>query len=191
MEYMAGGSVKDLISTYGALSNPVARKYTYQVLQGLEYLHRNEMIHRDIKTANILRDSNGNVKIGDFGSAKRLQKICSQQSTSSSFVGTPQYMAPEVVTAKSSYGRKADIWSLGCTLLEMLTGNPPWDGFEPMTAIFNIAQRNPPYQLPPNTDPSLANLLSSLLERSPEKRPSAVDLINNHHAFKVFKVTQQ
>lgn len=80
MEYMVGGSVKDLISRYGPLSSPLARKYTFQVLQGLEYLHSNDMIHRDIKSANILRDSNGNVKIGDFGSAKRLQTICSQQS---------------------------------------------------------------------------------------------------------------
>lgn len=79
MEYMTGGSVKDLIAIYGPLSGRVACKYTFQVLQGLEHLHRNEIIHRDIKPANILRDSRGNVKIGDFGSAKRLQALCSQQ----------------------------------------------------------------------------------------------------------------
>lgn len=83
IEYMTGGSVKDCIAIYGPLSSAVAGKYTYQVLQGLEYLHMNEIIHGDIKPANILRDSNGNVKIGDFGSAKRLQAICSQQGKKS------------------------------------------------------------------------------------------------------------
>uniref|UniRef100_A0A915AFT3 Protein kinase domain-containing protein n=1 Tax=Parascaris univalens TaxID=6257 RepID=A0A915AFT3_PARUN len=184
MEYMAGGSVKDLISTYGPLSSAVARKYTYQVLQGLAYLHRNDMIHRDIKSANILRDSDGNVKIGDFGSAKRLQTICSQQSAS--FIGTPHYMAPEVVLGKSAYGRKADIWSVGCTLLEMLTGAPPWHGLEPMAVIFNIAYQHPKYQLPPSTESTLSQLLTVLLERAPDKRPSAVDLLNNHPAFRQF-----
>uniref|UniRef100_A0A0N5AMA4 Protein kinase domain-containing protein n=1 Tax=Syphacia muris TaxID=451379 RepID=A0A0N5AMA4_9BILA len=186
MEYMAGGSVKDLIASYGALSDSVARKYTFQVLQGLAYLHRNEMIHRDIKTANILRDSSGNVKISDFGSAKRLQKICSQQTASMNFIGTPHYMAPEVVNQKSSYGRKADIWSLGCTLLEMLTGSPPWANYEPMSAIYNIATHNPPYKLPPTTDPSLVQLLTVLLERNPEKRPNASELLKSHPAFQVF-----
>lgn len=182
MEYMAGGSVKDLISTYGPLSSAVAKKYTFQVLQGLAYLHRNDMIHRDIKSANILRDSDGNVKIGDFGSAKRLQTICSQQSAS--FIGTPNYMAPEVVLGKSAYGRKADIWSVGCTLLEMLTGTPPWHDLEPMAVIFNIAYEHPKYELPKNTDPQLQNLLIALLERATEKRPSAVELLNNHPCFR-------
>lgn len=182
MEYMAGGSVKDLISSYGPLSSAVAMKYTYQVLQGANYLHRADIVHRDIKPANILRDSDGNIKIGDFGSAKRLQTICSQQSTS--FIGTPYYMAPEVVLGKSAYGRKADIWSIGCTLVEMLTGSPPWFGLEPMAVIYNIANESPKYKLPPNTDKYLIHLLTVLLERSPERRPYADELLNNHPAFK-------
>ncbi|KAM3722036.1 Mitogen-activated protein kinase kinase kinase [Dirofilaria immitis] len=183
IEYMTGGSVKDYIATYGRLSSAVAGKYTYQVLQGLEYLHRNEIIHRDIKPANILRDSNGNVKIGDFGSAKRLQTICSQQT--STFIGTPNYMAPEVVLGRTKHGRKADIWSVGCTLVEMLTTKPPWNNLEPMAIIFSIAQNNPSYELPLGTDPILAQLISMTFEREINKRPGASELLNNleYHRF--------
>ncbi|KAL3997617.1 Protein kinase domain family protein [Acanthocheilonema viteae] len=177
IEYMTGGSVKDCIATYGPLSSTVAGKYTYQVLQGLEYLHRNEIIHRDIKPANILRDSNGNVKIGDFGSAKRLQTICSQQATT--FIGTPNYMAPEVVLGRRRHGRKADIWSVGCTLVEMLTTKPPWDDLEPMAIISNIAKHNPNYELPLEVNPNLAYLISIIFEREVDKRPSASQLLNN------------
>ncbi|MFH4977894.1 hypothetical protein AB6A40_004603 [Gnathostoma spinigerum] len=177
MEYMAGGSVKELIIELGALSSAVARKYISQVIEGLAYLHRNDMIHRDIKPANILRDTDGNVKIGDFGSAKRLQTICSQQSAS--FVGTPNYMAPEVVVGRTSYGRKADMWSVGCSLLEMLTGKPPWYGMEPITVIFSIAYQNPTYELPKDVDPYLVNLLEALLERDPSKRPSSTELFKS------------
>ncbi|VIO95238.1 Protein kinase domain containing protein [Brugia malayi] len=177
IEYMTGGSVKDYIATYGCLSNTVAGKYTYQILHGLEYLHRNEIIHRDIKPANILRDSNGNVKIGDFGSAKRLQAICCQQT--SPFIGTPNYMAPEVVLGHTRHGRKADIWSVGCTLVEMLTAKPPWNNLEPMAIIFNIAKHNPTYQLPIEVDPILSYLISITFERNVDKRPSALQLLNN------------
>uniref|UniRef100_A0A915PZF1 Protein kinase domain-containing protein n=1 Tax=Setaria digitata TaxID=48799 RepID=A0A915PZF1_9BILA len=177
IEYMTGGSVKDYITTYGSLSSTVAGKYTYQVLQGLDYLHRNEIIHRDIKPANILRDSNGNVKIGDFGSAKRLQAICSQQD--STFTGTPNYMAPEVVLGRTRHGRKADIWSVGCTLVEMLTTKPPWDNLEPMAIIFSIAQQDPSYELPEEVDSSLVYLITVMFERDVDKRPSASQLLNN------------
>lgn len=113
MEYMAGGSIKDVIRQWGPLTIRLAKKYTRQILEGLVYLHHYEIVHRDIKrssflllqhvhlssrsslAANILRDSDGNVKIGDFGSGKRLQTICSQNGANT-FIGTPYYMAPEV-----------------------------------------------------------------------------------------------
>uniref|UniRef100_A0A0R3RIB6 Protein kinase domain-containing protein n=1 Tax=Elaeophora elaphi TaxID=1147741 RepID=A0A0R3RIB6_9BILA len=187
IEYMTGGSVKDYIATYGPLSSTVAGKYTYQVLQGLEYLHRNEIIHRDIKPANILRDSNGNVKIGDFGSAKRLQTICSQQAAT--FIGTPNYMAPEVVLGHTTHGRKADIWSVGCTLVEMLTTKPPWDDLEPMAIIFNIAKHNPSYELPLGADPDLAHFINVVFERNVDKRPSASQLLNNFAFHKFLNIS--
>lgn len=105
---MFQGSVKDEIRMHGALKETLVRKYTKQILEGLRYLHHYEVVHRDIKSANILRDSCGNVKIADFGAGKRLQTICCQ-SAANTFTGTPYYMAPEVINGKT-YGRKADIW---------------------------------------------------------------------------------
>lgn len=92
-------------------------------------------------------------------------------------------MAPEVVTGETVHGRKADIWSVGCTLVEMLTGKPPWYDLEPMAAIYNIARKHPDFKLPPSTDPVLCNLLIVIFERNVQKRPSARDLLTKHPAF--------
>ncbi|XP_078501188.1 mitogen-activated protein kinase kinase kinase 3 isoform X3 [Lissotriton helveticus] len=108
MEYMAGGSVKDQLKAYGALTENVTRKYTRQILEGVSYLHSNMIVHRDIKGANILRDSDGNVKLGDFGASKRLQTICMSGTGIRSVTGTPYWMSPEVISGEG-YGRKADV----------------------------------------------------------------------------------
>ncbi|XP_040509186.1 mitogen-activated protein kinase kinase kinase 3 isoform X3 [Gallus gallus] len=111
MEYMPGGSVKDQLKAYGALTENVTRKYTRQILEGVSYLHSNMIVHRDIKGANILRDSAGNVKLGDFGASKRLQTICMSGTGIRSVTGTPYWMSPEVISGEG-YGRKADVWDL-------------------------------------------------------------------------------
>ncbi|MEQ2182070.1 Mitogen-activated protein kinase kinase kinase 3, partial [Goodea atripinnis] len=108
MEYMPGGSVKDQLKAYGALTENVTRKYTRQILEGMSYLHSNMIVHRDIKGANILRDSAGNVKLGDFGASKRLQTICMSGTGIRSVTGTPYWMSPEVISGEG-YGRKADV----------------------------------------------------------------------------------
>lgn len=105
--------------------------------------------------------------------------LLNQLSIASTFIGTPNYMAPEVVLGRTRHGRKADIWSVGCTLIEMLTTKPPWDDLEPMAIIFNIAQHNPSYELPLEADPDLAYLISIIFERDVDKRPSASQLLNN------------
>ncbi|KAK1331239.1 hypothetical protein QTO34_009190 [Cnephaeus nilssonii] len=110
MEYMPGGSVKDQLKAYGALTESVTRKYTRQILEGMSYLHSNMIVHRDIKGANILRDSAGNVKLGDFGASKRLQTICMSGPGMRSVTGTPYWMSPEVISGEG-YGRKADVCS--------------------------------------------------------------------------------
>ncbi|XP_072469546.1 mitogen-activated protein kinase kinase kinase 2 isoform X3 [Notamacropus eugenii] len=112
MEYMPGGSIKDQLKAYGALTENVTRKYTRQILEGVHYLHSNMIVHRDIKGANILRDSAGNVKLGDFGASKRLQTICLSGTGMKSVTGTPYWMSPEVISGEG-YGRKADIWFEG------------------------------------------------------------------------------
>ncbi|CAJ0570471.1 unnamed protein product, partial [Mesorhabditis spiculigera] len=123
MEFMTGGSVKDLINQFGNLSEKVAEKYARQVLEGLIFLHEEMIAHRDIKSANLMRDINGSVKIGDFGSAKQLQALATQRGSCG---GTPHYLAPEVVLGEKDAGRRADIWSLGVTLVEMVTGSVPY-----------------------------------------------------------------
>lgn len=183
MEYMSGGSVYDVIQKYGALTEQVAGKYTRQVLEGLAFLHMNVIVHRDIKGANVLRDNNGNVKLGDFGTSKRLQTINTMMTSScqgcNTLTGTPYWMAPEVINGES-YGRKADIWSLGCTVVEMLTKKPPWAHLETMAAIYKIATEEQP--IPSNISKQTLDFLKLTFRRVPAERPTAADLISHPFA---------
>ncbi|XP_072926863.1 mitogen-activated protein kinase kinase kinase 3 isoform X1 [Hemitrygon akajei] len=177
MEYMPGGSVKDQLKAYGALTENVTRKYTRQILEGVSYLHSNMIVHRDIKGANILRDSAGNVKLGDFGASKRLQTICMSGTGIRSVTGTPYWMSPEVISGEG-YGRKADVWSLGCTVVEMLTEKPPWAEYEAMAAIFKIATQPTNPQLPPHISDHCKDFLKKIFVDA-KQRPSAEELFRN------------
>lgn len=178
IEFMPGGSVQDHLKQYGPLTEPISRKYTRQVLEGLAFLHKNVIVHRDIKAANVLRDTQGNVKLGDFGASKRLQIITSATGLKS-VVGTPHWMAPEVINGEG-YGRKADVWSVGCTVVEMLTGKPPFPNYEPMAAMFQIAtSKHPKYELPTSCSVHLRDFLVRTFQRSFHDRPSAEDLLRD------------
>jgi mitogen-activated protein kinase kinase kinase ANP1 len=128
LEYEAGGSIAELIKKYGQFTETLIRVYAKQILEGLEYLHAHNVIHRDIKGPNVLVDSNGVCKLADFGGAKR---ICNTNNTEqfNSLKGTPYWMAPEVIK-QTGHGRAADIWSVGCTIIEMATGRPPWSQYK-------------------------------------------------------------
>ncbi|XP_043911130.1 mitogen-activated protein kinase kinase kinase 3 [Protopterus annectens] len=180
MEYMPGGSVKDQLKAYGALTENVTRKYTRQILEGLSYLHSNMIVHRDIKGANILRDSVGNVKLGDFGASKRLQTICMSGTGIRSVTGTPYWMSPEVISGEG-YGRKADVWSLGCTVVEMLTEKPPWAEYEAMAAIFKIATQPTRPQLPSGTSENCIDFLKQIFVDA-KHRPAADELCKHPFA---------
>ncbi|KAI1230412.1 hypothetical protein IHE44_0010399 [Lamprotornis superbus] len=180
MEYMPGGSVKDQLKAYGALTENVTRRYTRQILEGVSYLHSNMIVHRDIKGANILRDSSGNVKLGDFGASKRLQTICMSGTGIRSVTGTPYWMSPEVISGEG-YGRKADVWSLGCTVVEMLTEKPPWAEYEAMAAIFKIATQPTNPQLPPHISEPCRDFLKQIFVEA-RHRPSAEELLRHHFA---------
>ncbi|XP_005994669.1 mitogen-activated protein kinase kinase kinase 3 [Latimeria chalumnae] len=180
MEYMPGGSVKDQLKAYGALTENVTRKYTRQILEGVSYLHSNMIVHRDIKGANILRDSAGNVKLGDFGASKRLQTICMSGTGICSVTGTPYWMSPEVISGEG-YGRKADVWSLGCTVVEMLTEKPPWAEFEAMAAIFKIATQPTNPQLPSHISDYCRDFLKRIFVDA-KHRPSSEDLLRHPFA---------
>nr|UTP59135.1 mitogen-activated protein kinase kinase kinase 3 [Ctenopharyngodon idella] len=177
MEYMPGGSVKDQLKAYGALTENVTRKYTRQILEGMSYLHSNMIVHRDIKGANILRDSAGNVKLGDFGASKRLQTICMSSTGVRSVTGTPYWMSPEVISGEG-YGRKADVWSLGCTVVEMLTEKPPWAEYEAMAAIFKIATQPTNPQLPSHISEHTRDFLRCIFVEA-KYRPSAEELLRH------------
>ncbi|ETE71147.1 Mitogen-activated protein kinase kinase kinase 3 [Ophiophagus hannah] len=174
MEYMPG------LKAYGALTENVTRKYTRQILEGVCYLHSNMIVHRDIKGANILRDSVGNVKLGDFGASKRLQTICMSGTGIRSVTGTPYWMSPEVISGEG-YGRKADIWSLACTVVEMLTEKPPWAEYEAMAAIFKIATQPTNPQLPTHISEPCRDFLRQIFVEA-RKRPSAEELLQHHFA---------
>ncbi|XP_068752241.1 mitogen-activated protein kinase kinase kinase 3-like isoform X3 [Montipora capricornis] len=176
MEYMPGGSVHEHIKQHGALNESLTRKYTRQILEGVSYLHTTLIVHRDIKGANILRDLRGNVKLADFGASKRLQTIRSKTGFRSVH-GTPYWMAPEVINGEG-YGRKADIWSLGCTVVEMLTTKPPWSEFEPMAALFKIATQPTEPELPLDLSEDARDFVQSTLTKNSRQRPSADDLLN-------------
>ncbi|XP_028311414.1 mitogen-activated protein kinase kinase kinase 3 isoform X2 [Gouania willdenowi] len=177
MEYMPGGSVKDQLKAYGALTENVTRKYTRQILEGMSYLHSNMIVHRDIKGANILRDSAGNVKLGDFGASKRLQTICMSGTGIRSVTGTPYWMSPEVISGEG-YGRRADVWSLGCTVVEMLTEKPPWAEFEAMAAIFKIATQPTNPLLPSHTSDQGRDFIRCIFVEA-KHRPSAEELLRH------------
>ncbi|KAK9972956.1 hypothetical protein ABG768_023710 [Culter alburnus] len=179
MEYMPGGSIKDQLKSYGALTENVTRKYTRQILEGVCYLHSNMIVHRDIKGANILRDSAGNVKLGDFGASRRLQTICLSGTGIKSVTGTPYWMSPEVISGEG-YGRKADIWSIGCTVVEMLTQRPPWAEYEAMAAIFKIATQPTNPTLPPHVSDHCRDFLKRIFVET-KQRPAAEDLLR--HTF--------
>lgn len=175
MEYLPGGSIKDQIKMYGPLTETLTRNYTHQMLEGLVYLHDQRIIHRDIKGANVLRDHEGNIKLGDFGASKRLQVL--SQSCLMTYAGTPYYMSPELIDGRG-YGRRTDIWSLGCTVVEMLTGHPPWHKFEGFAAIYRIATSSTPeYELSPQTSQLAKNFLSRCFIRDYQKRPLAKELL--------------
>ncbi|XP_065834384.1 mitogen-activated protein kinase kinase kinase 3-like [Oscarella lobularis] len=179
MEYMPGSSIHNLLKEHGPLTETLTRKYTRQIVEGVAYLHSKCVVHRDIKGANILRDSSGNVKLSDFGASKRLQTIRTM-SGYKSVHGTPYWMSPEVINGKG-YGRKADIWSLGCTVVEMLTTKPPWHELEAIAALFKIATEATKPDLPDHVSECVRDFIAITLIMDKETRPSADKLLD--HGF--------
>lgn len=185
MEYITGGSVTDQIREYGPLTEQVCRRYCRQILEGLVFLHDLKIVHRDIKGSNILRDHDGNIKLSDFGTLKRLQTIVGKFSkgTGTPWIGTVHYLAPEVIEGGgNNYGRKSDIWSLGCTVIEMLTGKPPWHELTGSNIISKIISHSFPfYSAPAGTCDSAKSFVLSCFPKNKTERWSADRLLT--HAF--------
>jgi len=181
LEYVPGGSVQTMLNSYGALPEPLVRSFVRQILIGLSYLHNRDIIHRDIKGANILVDNKGTIKISDFGISKKLEasNILSGANNNKhrpSLQGSVFWMAPEVVK-QTSYTRKADIWSLGCLVVEMMTGTHPYPDCSQLQAIFKIGGGRATPTIPDNASEEAKQFLAQTFEIDHNLRPSADDLM--------------
>jgi mitogen-activated protein kinase kinase kinase len=181
LEYVPGGSVQTMLNSYGALPEPLVRSFVRQILNGLSYLHNRDIIHRDIKGANILVDNKGTIKISDFGISKKLEATnilngANNNKHRPSLQGSVFWMAPEVVK-QTSYTRKADIWSLGCLVVEMMTGTHPFPDCTQLQAIFKIGGSKAAPTIPDHASAEAKQFLSQTFEIDHNKRPSADDLM--------------
>ncbi|KAB2598652.1 mitogen-activated protein kinase kinase kinase YODA-like [Pyrus ussuriensis x Pyrus communis] len=175
LEYVSGGSIYKLLQDYGQFGELAIRSYTKQILSGLAYLHAKNTVHRDIKGANILVDPSGRVKLADFGMAKHI----TGQSCPLSFKGSPYWMAPEVIKNSSGANLAVDIWSLGCTVLEMATTKPPWSQYEGVAAMFKIGNSKELPAIPDSLLDDGKDFIRQCLQRNPLHRPTAAQLLEH------------
>ncbi|XP_050210664.1 mitogen-activated protein kinase kinase kinase 17-like [Mercurialis annua] len=184
MEYVSGGSLSDILQKFGGkLDEQVIRLYTKEILCGLKYIHEQGIVHCDIKCKNLLLGSSGNVKLADFGCAKRIKNTENNEKLANScqdIGGTPLWMAPEVLRKEGLYFA-SDIWSLGCTVIEMATGKNPWSGqvSDPMATVLKIACSDEKPEFPTDFSEEGLDFLDKCLDRNPDRRWTAVELLDH------------
>ncbi|MCD7459018.1 hypothetical protein HAX54_039814 [Datura stramonium] len=186
MPYMAGGSCLHILKAAfpDGFKEAVIATVLREVLKALEYLHDHGYIHRDVKAGNILIDSRGGIKLGDFGVSAYLFDSGDRQRLRNTFAGTPCWMAPEVMEQVHGYDFKADIWSFGITALELAHGHAPFSKYPPMKVLLMTLQNEPPgldYERDKKFTKSFRQMTASCLVKDPSKRPSAKKLLK--HAF--------
>ncbi|KAE9358833.1 MAP3K epsilon protein kinase 2 [Phytophthora rubi] len=171
LEYMENGSLAQFVKKFGSSSETLVAMYITQVLRGLAYLHEQGVLHRDVKGANILTTKDGLVKLADFGVAIKLNET----QKANSVVGSPYWMAPEVIEM-AGWSSASDIWSVGCTIIELLTTKPPYFDLAPMAALFRIVQEDHP-PLPQRMSPALHDFIMKCFMKEPRLRASAEELL--------------
>lgn len=175
-EYIPGWSLADHLSQISRFPEHMVACITVQIVAGLDYLHKMGVTHRDVKPANVLVDPYGVIKITDFGVSSAVDV---PTMTGNTLVGTPWYIAPEMIEGRP-YGKSVDIWSLGCTVIELATGKRPYHHLRPHIAMFRMTQdRMPP--IPRTISPVLRNFLKTCWVWDPEQRPTPAHL--KRHPF--------
>ncbi|KAI7746317.1 hypothetical protein M8C21_014133 [Ambrosia artemisiifolia] len=179
LEYVHPGSINKYTRDHcGGMTESIVRNFTRHIVSGLAYLHSTKTIHRDIKGANLLVDANGVVKLADFGMAKHLDG-----QVNLSLKGSPYWMAPELLQGtpqkdtSPDLALAVDIWSLGCTIIEMMNGKPPWSEHEGPAAMFKVMKETPP--IPETMSPDGKDFLRCCFIRNPAERPTAIMLLEH------------
>ncbi|KAG8745663.1 hypothetical protein FRC10_007360 [Ceratobasidium sp. 414] len=190
LEYVENGSLGQTLKAFGKLNEKLAAGYVIRILEGLHYLHQSSVVHCDLKAANILTTKNGNVKLSDFGVSLNLTAM----EKVNEVAGTPNWMAPEVIELKGA-STKSDIWSLGCVVIELLTGRPPYGDIpngltgmstppalyarpDQISVMFRIVEDESP-PIPEGFSPMLRNFLELCFNKDPNCRPSAAILFEH------------
>lgn len=180
LEFVENGSLASIIkpTKFGVFPESLVAVYIAQVLEGLVYLHEQGVIHRDIKGANILTTKAGLVKLADFGVATKLTEAeAGGADISQAVVGTPYWMAPEVIEM-AGVCAASDVWSVGCTVIELLTGVPPYYDLQPMPALFRIVQDEAP-PFPDGLSQGITDFLRQCFHKDAKRRPDAVALLGH------------
>lgn len=175
LEYMENGSLSSVVKHFGTCSEPVCGMYVRQVLSGLDYLHTQGVLHRDIKGANILTTKEGVAKLADFGLAARAAAL-GDAGVQDEVLGSPYWMAPEIIEM-SRPSAACDIWSLGCTVIELTNGKPPYFDLAPMSALFRVVQDEMP--LPGGISEALRDFLLQCFNKEPGLRAGARTLLSH------------
>lgn len=187
MEYMGGGSLSSVVEKFGPLNPAIVRHYMRQALQGIQYLHENDVFHRDIKPENLLIDGTS-CKVSDFGTSRRIDA----NRQNKTLTGTPWYMAPEIAKG-DAHDLKADIWSFGCTCAMLLTGKAPWSNIDnPTSVMFQIA-KNPEacaqnvlkdmLTVSGGVPNEAKEVILACLKPNPAERPTAQQLLSDFAFF--------
>ncbi|TCD63317.1 hypothetical protein EIP91_005663 [Steccherinum ochraceum] len=185
MEYLPGGTIASYVQKYGKLSDELTLYFTCQLLDGIDYIHSQNIVHRNLTSAHILIDASGSCKISSFGLARRCGQVFKD---SVSITGSAFYMPPEAISNKNvsgNNGTKYDIWSAGCVVLEMCTGRRPWNDMEAMAVLLKLYQAEESPGPPPGTTLSAesADFCKLCFISDPAERPSASEL--KSHGFAV------
>ncbi|ORX34212.1 kinase-like domain-containing protein, partial [Kockovaella imperatae] len=177
LEYVENGSLGQTLKAFGNFNEELVSSYVAKILEGLAYLHSQGVVHCDLKAANILSTKNGNVKLSDFGVSLVTRAVANikHEAFSMHVAGTPNWMAPEVISLNGA-SPPSDIWSLGCTIIELLTGRPPYSDIpNSMTVLFRIVEDDFP-PLPSDISDNLRDFLQLCFIKDPSARPSATQL---------------